>query len=52
MANRLGPMWLNRMQRLAAPTHRGRFSRFALLAEAVNALEPAAGAAKPTTNWA
>jgi len=34
-------MWLNRMQRLAAPTHRGRFSRFALLAEAVNALEPA-----------
>ena len=41
MANRLGPMWLNRMQRLAAPTHRGRFSRFALLAEAVNALEPA-----------
>jgi preprotein translocase subunit SecA len=40
MANRLGPMWLNRVQRLAAPTHSGRFSRFALLADQVNALEP------------
>src|SRR5215210_3801469 len=41
MANRLGPMWLNRVQRLAVPTHSGRFSRFALQADRVNALEPA-----------
>src|SRR4051794_4875469 len=39
MTNRLGPMWLNRVQRLAAPTHSGRFSRFALLADRTNALE-------------
>jgi preprotein translocase subunit SecA len=40
MANRLGPLWLNRVQRLAGPTHRGRFSKFAVIAQAVNALEP------------
>src|SRR3954447_25393731 len=40
MASRLGPLWLNRVQRLAGPTHRGRLSRFAVLAEGVNALEP------------
>jgi preprotein translocase subunit SecA len=40
MANRLGPLWLNRVQRLAGPTHRGRLSRFAVLAESINALEP------------
>jgi preprotein translocase subunit SecA len=40
MASRLGPLWLNRMQRLAGPTHRGRLSRFAVLAEGVNTLEP------------
>jgi preprotein translocase subunit SecA len=40
MASRLGPLWLNRVQRLAGPTHRGRFSRFAVFAEAINALEP------------
>ncbi|HEV3164839.1 MAG TPA: preprotein translocase subunit SecA [Isosphaeraceae bacterium] len=40
MANRLGPTWLNQVQRLAAPTHAGRLSRFALLAEQINALEP------------
>jgi preprotein translocase subunit SecA len=40
MANRLGPMWLNQVQRIAGPTHAGRRSRFALLAEKVNALEP------------
>src|SRR5262245_27311727 len=40
MANRLGPLWLNRVQRLAGPTHRGRLSKFAMLAESVNALEP------------
>jgi preprotein translocase subunit SecA len=40
MASRLGPLWLNRVQRLAGPTHRGRLSRFAVLAEQVNALEP------------
>ncbi len=33
-------MWLNRVQRLATPTHNGRFSKFALLADRVNALEP------------
>lgn len=41
MASRLGPMWLNRVQTLAAPTHPGRLSRFAILADRVNALEPA-----------
>jgi preprotein translocase subunit SecA len=40
MSSRLGPMWLNRVRRLAVPTHAGRFSRFALLADRVNALEP------------
>src|SRR4051812_22805566 len=40
MASRLGPLWLNRMQRLAGPTHRGRLSKFAVYADAVNALEP------------
>src|SRR3954449_9715689 len=40
MASRLGPLWLNRVQRLAGPTHRGKLSRFAVLAENVNALEP------------
>ena len=39
MANRLGPRWLNQVQGLAGPTHAGRLSRFALLAEQVNALE-------------
>jgi preprotein translocase subunit SecA len=33
-------LWLNRVQRLAGPTHRGRLSRFAVLADGVNALEP------------
>jgi preprotein translocase subunit SecA len=33
-------MWLNRVGQLAATTHSGRFSRFALLADRVNALEP------------
>ena len=41
MANRLGPAWLNRVQQLAGPTYTGRFSRFAVLVERVNALEPA-----------
>jgi preprotein translocase subunit SecA len=40
MANRLGPVWLNRVQRLSGPTHSSRFSKFALLAHQVNALEP------------
>jgi preprotein translocase subunit SecA len=40
MASRLRPMWLNRVQRLSGPTHSGRFSKFALLADKVNALEP------------
>ena len=40
MANRLRPMWLNRVQRLAAaPTPQGRFARFALYADQTNALE-------------
>jgi preprotein translocase subunit SecA len=39
MASQLGPKWLNRMQQIAAPTHGGRLSRFALLADQVNALE-------------
>jgi preprotein translocase subunit SecA len=32
-------MWLNRVQRVS-PTHGGRFSKFALAADRVNALEP------------
>ncbi|GAC1469791.1 MAG: preprotein translocase subunit SecA [Isosphaeraceae bacterium] len=40
MASRLGPVWLNRVQSLAAPTHAGRLGRFALLAKKVNAFEP------------
>ncbi len=39
MSTRLGPMWLNRVQGLAGPTHTGRLSRFAVLADQVNALE-------------
>ncbi len=39
MASQLGPRWLNRVQRIAAPTHAGRLGRYALLAEQVNALE-------------
>jgi preprotein translocase subunit SecA len=41
MANRLGPAWLNRVQQLAGPTHAGRLSRYAMLVERINALEPA-----------
>ena len=40
MSERLGPMWLNQVQQLAGPTHTGRLSRFALLADRINALEP------------
>jgi preprotein translocase subunit SecA len=40
MANRLGPVWLNRVQQLAGPTYTGRFSRFAVLVDRINALEP------------
>jgi preprotein translocase subunit SecA len=40
MASRLGPMWLNRVQGLAGPTPSARFSRFALMADRVNAMEP------------
>ena len=40
MSSRLGPMWLNRVQKIAAPTQAGRFSRYALLADEVNAFEP------------
>src|SRR4051794_6185000 len=40
MASRLGRSWLNQVQQLAGPTHTGRLSRFALLAERINALEP------------
>ena len=40
MANRLGPLWLNQVQRFAGPTHTGRLSKYAVLAERINALEP------------
>jgi preprotein translocase subunit SecA len=40
MANRLGPSWLNRVGLLTGPTRTGRFSRYALLVERVNAMEP------------
>ncbi len=39
MASRLGPMWLNQVQSLSGPTYQGRFSRFALYAVRVNAME-------------
>ena len=39
MASRLGPMWLNKVRQVAAPTHAGRFSKYALWAEKINALE-------------
>ncbi|QEH33054.1 preprotein translocase subunit SecA [Aquisphaera giovannonii] len=40
MANRLGPMWLNRVSQLTGPTPAGRFSKFALQVQKVNDLEP------------
>ena len=40
MSSRLGPAWLNRGQMLAGPTHKGRLSRYALIASRVIALEP------------
>jgi preprotein translocase subunit SecA len=40
MANRLGPMWLNRVSQMAGPTSAGRFGRFALMAKRINELEP------------
>ena len=40
MSTRLGPTWLNRVQGLAGPTHTGRLSRFSVLADQINALEP------------
>jgi preprotein translocase subunit SecA len=40
MASRLGLMWLNRVGQFTGPTSQGRFSRFALQADRVNALEP------------
>jgi preprotein translocase subunit SecA len=40
MANRLGPAWMNRAKRLAGPTYSGRLSKFALLTDRINALEP------------
>ena len=40
MANRLGPMWLNRVTQMTGPTSTGRFGRFALLAQRVNSMEP------------
>ena len=39
MASRLGAMWLNKVRQVAAPTHAGRFSRYALWADKTNALE-------------
>jgi preprotein translocase subunit SecA len=41
MASRLGPSWLNHVQQLAGPTYAGRFSRWAVWVERINALEPA-----------
>ncbi len=40
MVGRLGPKWLNQVQRLAGPTHTGRLSRYAVLAAQINVLEP------------
>jgi preprotein translocase subunit SecA len=41
MANRLGHTWLNQVKQVAGPSHTGRLSRYCLLAEQVNTLEPA-----------
>ena len=46
MSSQLGPKWLNRVQQIATPTHAGRLSRYALLADQINALE--AGLEKET----
>jgi preprotein translocase subunit SecA len=40
MASRLGPTWLNQVKSVAGPTHAGRLSRYAVLADQVNAREP------------
>jgi preprotein translocase subunit SecA len=40
MGSRLGPKWLNQARRIAGPTHTGRLSKFAVLADQINALEP------------
>ena len=39
MASRLGLSWLNRVKQVATPTYSGRFSKYALYAEKINALE-------------
>lgn len=40
MVSRLGPMWFNQVQRFAVGTRRGKLSRFAVLADRINELEP------------
>src|SRR5262245_63586527 len=40
MGSRLGLKWFNQVQQLAVPTQSARFSRFALYADRINALEP------------
>jgi preprotein translocase subunit SecA len=40
MASRLGHSWLNRVKGVAGPSHTGKLSRYCLLAEQVNVLEP------------
>ncbi len=40
MASRLGPIWLNQVKSVAGPTHSRRLSRYAVLADQVNAMEP------------
>ena len=40
MASRLGPAWMNRMKRVAGPSHARRLGRYSLLAAQVNAYEP------------
>ena len=50
MASRLGPKWLNRVQQLAGPTHAGRLSRYAVLADAGQRAGAGARDARPTTS--
>ena len=51
MASRLGPMWLNQVQQLAGPTHAGRLSRYAVLADAGQRAGAGPGSARPTPSW-
>ena len=51
MASRLGPMWLNRVQQLAGPTHAGRFEPVRRCWPSGSTPSSRARAARPTPSW-